>query len=1353
MSSAAPLQQAKSDPQPAGPDGHACISQADSEFEDRRPQAVAQRQLQEAADRSAQGRHLKAFEPMAQNSARSLQFRAVSAMLNAAPVSGAHQDKPAAPNNTGLPDKLKSGIEALSGMSMDHVQVHFNSPEPMHLNAHAFAQGSEIHVAPGQEQHLPHEAWHVVQQAQGRVRPTMQMKAGVLVNDDAGLEAEADLMGARALGQQAAPIERAGLTEHAASTRSIAPAQRMPIEDEARKHPFYRDDKVRKLSLTLRAATPTTKDFQVRGQLRHLYWKSDEADKYYNDPAHAEECDVLAFVETQRFGDWVETYKEAAVEHTRIEGQPLAPQEKTRRKDAISMYLLQHHITNALFMDKELDHLEYQASPLNYQEKSGYLRSFATSYVKSLQKAIGPLYEANKVFLVRDASYVEVLDKFFEVARCGMVEPTIDTLKEDLQSTIAKAADYVLSNNKDLADYWQGDGNPQGFVDISALLEGLGAVQQQVKTQQVGQAVRVAFTRAVAQTLVVREGGDQDVTDRLMLDVDAMVEKQQAQAALAQHPRPLAKARALLDDAVQFRKFMTWLRAYPAAMTADRQKLLDMVLPDNTLAVPRNEVEAVLSQLMAAKLYPIFLAAKVTPATLADFGDNAVKFATYEKLNPKVTRVYDSANQAVVTGGVIAMPLRRSLASAVLADAPSCAGFIAWLRTRPVSILINNVLAHFAPDNTPRLNAMAARSDLEALLGDDPAVYRAATDGTQGPVRDGFSQSAVMIDDKDMAMAVKTTSINKSGSVPTPTDSTRKLLREKPLNEIAQLVLDQQTQSRTKETSALLTKVKQQLAGFNPQTYHSLVEVGQELERTRIILAEFTEKFKNDLAPQALEARAAIKLLAGSHALDDGALPDFVLVQLRQHMQDAMANAGRLEDHVRSISGIHEAVILALELNPEPVDHTYAYAAPQFDHGAGKDKHFRGAHLTDYGLKAFSQVFDAAKAQFTANGGDTLRLEAFHNIYFELNDKLRTTVKSTRNGKVQLQSPSSVADYLNSSRFTTLNAEPGGVDVVMVDIHPNDATKKQIVSHDVKQLIDGLFGKKKDEDNFRLTMMIDITLNHPGEDEIKAIRTHAEPHISSGKLNLVFLESLAKFSQLGMDKHSGGLVFAYNNEASWSAFNQSLTAARTRDTVDPTIHKYFQALFRYAHQEQQEYLRVVRANTKLMHQLLKETFKKVNLGNHAFKIAENTDEGSCYVAIRFDDFTSRFITPQQINADETLHKITVDILELGVNTLLRKTGLPVAMRESFGFPISNLGETGTEVRFTIGIESKDKLQQYANILAYLSGSLADQYDWRLDNGSGFKAMSDKGERQALLNRLTDPVKSLETLETQLSTLI
>jgi hypothetical protein len=104
---------------------------------------------------------------------------------------------PRPPNRTGLPDALKAGVEALSGLAMDDVRVHRNSAEPAKLGALAYAKGDDIHLGSGQEQHLPHEAWHVVQQKQGRVRPTIQLREAS-ISDDTALEAEAEAMGARA---------------------------------------------------------------------------------------------------------------------------------------------------------------------------------------------------------------------------------------------------------------------------------------------------------------------------------------------------------------------------------------------------------------------------------------------------------------------------------------------------------------------------------------------------------------------------------------------------------------------------------------------------------------------------------------------------------------------------------------------------------------------------------------------------------------------------------------------------------------------------------------------------------------------------------------------------------------------------------------------------------------------------------------------------------------------------------------------------------------------------------------------------------------------------------------------------
>ena len=101
------------------------------------------------------------------------------------------------PNLTGMPDQLKAGIESLSGIDMSDVRVHANSDKPARLNALAYTQGNEIHLGHGQEKHLPHEAWHVVQQAHGRVQAITQIKKRA-VNDDPSLEHEADVMGVKA---------------------------------------------------------------------------------------------------------------------------------------------------------------------------------------------------------------------------------------------------------------------------------------------------------------------------------------------------------------------------------------------------------------------------------------------------------------------------------------------------------------------------------------------------------------------------------------------------------------------------------------------------------------------------------------------------------------------------------------------------------------------------------------------------------------------------------------------------------------------------------------------------------------------------------------------------------------------------------------------------------------------------------------------------------------------------------------------------------------------------------------------------------------------------------------------------
>lgn len=108
-------------------------------------------------------------------------------------------------NQTGMPDDVKQRMEDSFQTDFSSVRVHPDSSKAPEVGALAFTQGTDIHFAPGQfkpdtssgQQLLGHELTHVVQQAEGRVPVTGEI-GGMALNDDASLEHEADVLGAKA---------------------------------------------------------------------------------------------------------------------------------------------------------------------------------------------------------------------------------------------------------------------------------------------------------------------------------------------------------------------------------------------------------------------------------------------------------------------------------------------------------------------------------------------------------------------------------------------------------------------------------------------------------------------------------------------------------------------------------------------------------------------------------------------------------------------------------------------------------------------------------------------------------------------------------------------------------------------------------------------------------------------------------------------------------------------------------------------------------------------------------------------------------------------------------------------------
>ncbi|MEK0313972.1 eCIS core domain-containing protein [Cohnella sp. 56] len=169
-----------------------------------------------AAERAASPQRGKAVQLLAMQ--RSVGNRAVLQMLRS---SGAALEEEAAPAQRkaerpgALPLDVQAKMEKAMGADFSNVNVHTNSSQASAAGALAYAQGNDIHFAPGQydpdtqngQKMIGHELAHVVQQREGRVLPTTQLKSGLRINDDPALEKEADAMGERAaaIPDQSAP--------------------------------------------------------------------------------------------------------------------------------------------------------------------------------------------------------------------------------------------------------------------------------------------------------------------------------------------------------------------------------------------------------------------------------------------------------------------------------------------------------------------------------------------------------------------------------------------------------------------------------------------------------------------------------------------------------------------------------------------------------------------------------------------------------------------------------------------------------------------------------------------------------------------------------------------------------------------------------------------------------------------------------------------------------------------------------------------------------------------------------------------------------------------------------------------
>jgi hypothetical protein len=276
--------------------------------------------------------------------------------------------------------------------------------------------------------------------------------------------------------------------------------------------------------------------------------------------------------------------------------------------------------------------------------------------------------------------------------------------------------------------------------------------------------------------------------------------------------------------------------------------------------------------------------------------------------------------------------------------------------------------------------------------------------------------------------------------------------------------------------------------------------------------------------------------------------------------------------------------------------------------------------------------------------------------------------------------------------------------------HPNNAADKDIHPHDPLVLLDTLF--KGGNSSGPYTVIMDVTLNHLGENQIQDVLQKAEEFIKSGRLNLILLQSGTKFFQNGMDLVNIGTSLTFNNgEENWGDFNQKMQEhAENLPDDDKT---YIANMLSKNKEPLKKYLIKIRENTSYMRKTLTA---KLESGENAFQMCGSSDQDTVYISFMPKPaFTCSFLSSQQKQTKEEIGDITAistdklsseDVAmankELYFKKLLpalKAANLPSVDRPSFGFNVTNFGECYTTVRITPGIESKGLLNQYANIVA------------------------------------------------------
>lgn len=259
-------------------------------------------------------------------------------------------------------------------------------------------------------------------------------------------------------------------------------------------------------------------------------------------------------------------------------------------------------------------------------------------------------------------------------------------------------------------------------------------------------------------------------------------------------------------------------------------------------------------------------------------------------------------------------------------------------------------------------------------------------------------------------------------------------------------------------------------------------------------------------------------------------------------------------------------------------------------------------------------------------------------------------------------------------------------DVLCMDLYPNFVEKTSVEIPPIEEIL-RLHLKKNPSS---LTLVLDITGTVIHDEKLHHLVRCFENEIEQGTLHLIFISSLAKYYTGGIDKYSGGFVQTYSTHFS----------LKNKNLLSQPASTFFSLIFHEKGTWLHHYFQTIQKHHDLFYTLLLPLQRKESLLYLCQK-----DKEIPFIGLTFINL-ARPLTKTPLT---NLHLTNISYL-LQYFLIAKALGhdLPCAIRDSFGFSVTNLRNSGTALRLTVGLEDPPVLEEMACWLIEEEAALAEE---------------------------------------------